>query len=669
MTWSLRSTSLRALASVATVLSLVAMTAGPASAKSPARTTISAHLTASTVLVKSTATVTGAVTPAGGSLVLQRLVGRTWTTVAHAKPSRTGAYVFSVRAPKTASAWSLKVIRAASSAAKAGTSATLHLHVVTKQFVVAAAAASTVTSPAATTVTGVVVPAASGTVQVQRLQGTGWIAAAAARRVGAGGTFSVAVDLPPGTWKLRAIKAYTSSVAQGTSATFTVSVSAPVVLAPPTVSTAAIPTARVGVPYATVLTATGGSGFYQWTGTGLPAGLTVSAAGLLAGTPATKGTTSFTVTVTDSAGHAATTSLSLTTAPPAGRLFGVGENTDGEIGNGGNTSLSLFTAVLGMDHVVAAAAGAAASIAVKTDGTVWTWGNNNQGQLGNGTIVASLVPLQVTALSGVTAVTASESNAYALKADGTVWAWGDNMYGEVGDGTTNNRLSPAQVSGLTGVVAISATQNNAYALKSDGTVWGWGYNLYGEVGDGTTTNALSPQQVTGLTGIKAIASGSHNGYALRADGTVAAWGNNQAGELGDGGSETMSAHPVTVLNVSQAVEISGGLNTAYARTANGTVLGWGYNGSSQLGGATASTPSTAVAINVGGAALEVVAGFESAYALLPDHTVVGWGFNSSGQLGNGGTTTGATPTAMKGVTDVVAVVAGGFATTTLLIAN
>ena len=36
----------------------------------------------------------------------------------------------------------------------------------------------------------------------------------------------------------------------------------------------------------------------------------------------------------------------------------------------------------------------------------------------------------------------------ALKTDGSVWSWGSNMEGELGDGTTTMRLPPAQVSGL-----------------------------------------------------------------------------------------------------------------------------------------------------------------------------------------------------------------------------
>ena len=317
MTRSLRSAATRGIVPFAAVLSLLAVTAGPAAAKAPAHTTISAHLSASTVLVHAATTVTGTVTPAGGSLVLQRLEGKTWTTLAHAKAARTGAYVFSVRAPGTAASWSLKVVRAASSAAKAGTSATLHLHAVTKQFVVAAASSSTTTAPAATVVTGVIVPAAKGSVQLQRLVSRTWTVVATGR-LGAGGTFSTGAVLPVGNQQLRVVKAFSSTVAAGTSAALVVTVLASAVSAPPAVTTAAVPAARVGVPYSIGLTASGGNGFYSWAGTALPAGLTLSPAGQLSGTPTSQGTSSFTVTVTDGAGHAASATLSLTTAAAAG---------------------------------------------------------------------------------------------------------------------------------------------------------------------------------------------------------------------------------------------------------------------------------------------------------------------------------------------------------------
>jgi uncharacterized protein (TIGR03437 family) len=61
-------------------------------------------------------------------------------------------------------------------------------------------------------------------------------------------------------------------------------------------------------------TATGGSGTYAWTATGLPSGLTLSASGVLSGTPwpTTAGSYTVKVTVTDSNGATASSSVPLT---------------------------------------------------------------------------------------------------------------------------------------------------------------------------------------------------------------------------------------------------------------------------------------------------------------------------------------------------------------------
>ena len=106
-----------------------------------------------------------------------------------------------------------------------------------------------------------------------------------------------------------------------------------------------------------------------------------------------------------------------------------------------------------LSGVIAIAAGAEHSVALKSDGTVvaW-WGFNRAGE--------TTVPV---GLSGVTAIAAGRKHTLALKGDGTVVAWGHNSSGQ-----TN---VPA---GLSGVTAIAAGDAHSLALKSDGTVVAWG---------------------------------------------------------------------------------------------------------------------------------------------------------------------------------------------------
>ncbi|MGB7421388.1 MAG: Ig domain-containing protein [Comamonas sp.] len=88
---------------------------------------------------------------------------------------------------------------------------------------------------------------------------------------------------------------------------------------PPSITTAALGGgATVGVPYSFVLEATGGQAPYTWTALGaLPAGLTLSSAGVISGTPSAAGTVGFAVRVTDGAGNSANANYSLTVAAGA----------------------------------------------------------------------------------------------------------------------------------------------------------------------------------------------------------------------------------------------------------------------------------------------------------------------------------------------------------------
>jgi hypothetical protein len=95
---------------------------------------------------------------------------------------------------------------------------------------------------------------------------------------------------------------FTAQVTDGAQRVATRSLSLTVERAP-TIQTGSLPPGEVGEPYTAQLVATGGTGAYTWTVTDgtLPAGLTLSAGGVVAGTPPTVGSSTFTVQVTDEA--------------------------------------------------------------------------------------------------------------------------------------------------------------------------------------------------------------------------------------------------------------------------------------------------------------------------------------------------------------------------------
>ncbi|MGD0856641.1 MAG: putative Ig domain-containing protein [Dehalococcoidia bacterium] len=80
------------------------------------------------------------------------------------------------------------------------------------------------------------------------------------------------------------------------------------------VNTYSIPGGTVGTSYSAFLIATGGSGSYTWSVSSgsLPAGLSLSSAGVISGTPTAVGTYSFTVLLADTASHTSSIAYSVT---------------------------------------------------------------------------------------------------------------------------------------------------------------------------------------------------------------------------------------------------------------------------------------------------------------------------------------------------------------------
>jgi alpha-tubulin suppressor-like RCC1 family protein len=283
-----------------------------------------------------------------------------------------------------------------------------------------------------------------------------------------------------------------------------------------------------------------------------------------------------------------------------GSVWAWGLNDNGQLGNGGTTNepapVELPASAFDMKAVVAVTAGPAHSLAITEDGRVWAWGDNSSGNLGDGTTTSRTTPVQVAAFgtAPVVAVAAGFRFSLALASDGTVWSWGTNNYGDLGDGSSGwPRTTPDLVPGLSAIDAIATGFHRSMALRSDGVVWAWGYYI----GDGSWLTRLRPVRVPLSAPAALVVTGSsHSLTAVRESsgaGGVLAWGANTSGWLGDG-SYTQRLAPVRVFDLEHVTGISAGDAHSLAVALDGAVWAWGDNSYGRLGseaGATATSPT------------------------------------------------------------------------------
>ncbi len=155
--------------------------------------------------------------------------------------------------------------------------------------------------------------------------------------------------------------------ASGTTATqpLTITISGPLAVA-----TTSLSDGVVGAAYSQTLTAMGGAGGYTWTLTSgsLPAGTTLSSAGLISGTLTTTGTYSFTVTVTDLSGQSAsapfTVNVVVSNPVPAGSHILFIIQPPGPRG-GGSTGLQAVVQLFDANNAPIAGAQLSASFGAK----------------------------------------------------------------------------------------------------------------------------------------------------------------------------------------------------------------------------------------------------------------------------------------------------------------
>ena len=223
-----------------------------------------------------------------------------------------------------------------------------------------------------------------------------------------------------------------------------------------------------------------------------------------------------------------------------GTVWSLGYNSSGMLGDGTIVNKGTPVQVKNLTNVNKIYAKEWNAAALKNDGTIWTWGDNGSGQIGNGSVPSysnpQTIPVQVVNLEHVIDFSLGDSFALAVKSDGSVWTWGNNSSGQMGNGTVSygGQTTPLQVMALSGIKSVAGGYGHCLAVKDNGTIYAWGQNDLGQLGDGTTISRTKPILVKEINDANDVVSGGqgcHN-IALKSDGTIYLWGNNNYGQLG-----------------------------------------------------------------------------------------------------------------------------------------
>lgn len=354
--------------------------------------------------------------------------------------------------------------------------------------------------------------------------------------------------------------------------------------------------------------------------------------------------------------------------------------------------------------------GTAHSLALTTDGGVYSWGSGQSGRLGHGDVQDRDAPTLIQILvhaheHAIVQVSSGDSHCLALSRSGLVYSWGSGGYGRLGLGSELDRYSPSLVSSLQQhATSISCHTFHSLAVVSTSatsspSLYVWGGGKFGKLGlgrDHGERNSLIPAPVTfpGKRVIKAVCGLQHT-IAITEDDLVYSWGFAGSFRCGFQSSDQAIYTPQRVtffdlrriyqrettrtvensaeLDTLRVNQIASGMSHSLALCNEGTRLfGWGWNQHGQIGRGNQAISSRPVEVTFSADSISgtisapvvvksIACGAEFSLCITTNGHVYSWGKNNFGQLGLGHENDVRHPSlvpALQGI-EVISVHAGG----------
>jgi alpha-tubulin suppressor-like RCC1 family protein len=266
-------------------------------------------------------------------------------------------------------------------------------------------------------------------------------------------------------------------------------------------------------------------------------------------------------------------------------------------------------------------------IAIKNNGSLYSWGFNDVGQLGDGTLKTRKDLVQIGIDNNWKKISTSYAHVLAIKNDGSLWGWGFNNAGQLGNGLTQNMTSPIIIGKSNDWKIVSAGFYFSSGIKNDGSLWTWGANSAGQLGDGSLDNIYYPKQIDNEKDWSMVSSGGAHSLALKNDGTLWGWGFNLKGAVGNGKATVEERYVITPERIgvdNDWVYISAGEYNSLAIKRDGSLWEWGDSNKSDI-------PKR---VGLDNDWVKVAAGHEVGHilALKSDGSLWAWGNNGNGQV-------------------------------------
>ncbi|XP_013178630.1 PREDICTED: regulator of chromosome condensation-like [Papilio xuthus] len=362
-------------------------------------------------------------------------------------------------------------------------------------------------------------------------------------------------------------------------------------------------------------------------------------------------------------------------AKKRGRVFTCGQGDVGQLGLGEDvveTTKFKYVSALG-DKIIDIRAGGMHTVAIDTDGKVWTFGCNDEGALGRITKgdKDEGTPRTVSLPQKAVSISAGDSHTAALLDNGDVYAWGAfrDSHGSMGlvvrGRETKGCQEPIRVDIGETAVGIASGGDHLVILSTSGAVYTMGCGEQGQLGRLSQRSAsrdarqgfsalLTPAKVTLKFGASRVWAGCHATFVLDANGDkVFAFGLNNYGQLGITGEKRKTAifsatecDAFTRLNTTWSA-VACGQHHSLAVDGNGQLYAIGRTDYGRLGLGERTEDAEylePVPKLQNKKCISIATGISNSFAVTDSGEAFSWGMGSEGQLGTGAAADASEPT-------------------------